>query len=144
IGVVPDESQPSLLEIGRSHGTTNVQVLLYSARRNSDPQFQLQFVGDAFLWQTRSSGRLRFPAPEQPESFAMPTDECIRLDIHQRTAPREHATQRRHHPTGGIVGSSWFDFALLEQRQLFAKEEVLRSQSATGMRRKESQADQIN
>ena len=74
----------------------------------------------------------------------MPTDECIGLDIHQRTAPREHATQRRHHPTGGIVGSSWFDFALLEERQLFAKEEVLGSQSAAGMRRKESQADQIN
>src|SRR5215471_15603895 len=51
----------------------------------------------------------------------MPTDECIRLDIHQRAAPREHATQRRHHPTGGIVGSSWFDFALLEERQLFAR-----------------------
>ena len=74
----------------------------------------------------------------------MPTDECIRLDIHQRTVPREHATERRHHPTGGIVGSSWFDLALLEERQLFAKEEVLRSQSATGMRRKESQAEQIN
>ena len=74
----------------------------------------------------------------------MPTDECIRLDIHQRTAPREHATERRHHPTGGIVGSSWFDLALLEERQLFAKEEVLRSQGATGMGRKESQTDQIN
>ena len=74
----------------------------------------------------------------------MPTDECIRLDIHQRTAPREHATERRHHPTGRIVGSSWFDFALLEERQLLAKEEVLGSQSATGMRRKESQADQIH
>src|SRR5262249_44473699 len=60
------------------------------------------------------------------------------------TAPREHATERRHHPTGRIVGSSWFDLALLEERQLFAKEEVLRSQGATGMRRKESQAEQIN
>src|SRR5262249_34190996 len=73
------------------------------------------------LWQTRSSGRLRLPAPEQPESFAMPTDGCIRLDIHQRTAPREHATERRHHPTGGILGSSWFDFALLAEHQLLRK-----------------------
>jgi hypothetical protein len=32
----------------------------------------------------------------------------------------------------------------LEERQLFAKEQVLRSQGAAGMRRKESQADQIH
>src|SRR5262249_17746589 len=70
--------------------------MLYDVR--TDQQTQL----------TESSGRLRLPAPEQPESFAMPADECIPLDIHQRTAPREHATERRHHPTGGIVGSSWF------------------------------------
>src|SRR5262249_23181715 len=45
-------------------------------------------------------------------------------------------TRNRASPlsNGGIVGSSWFDFALLEERQLFAKEEVLGSQSATGMR----------
>jgi len=60
------------------------------------------------------------------------------------TEPWEHATERRHYPTGGIVGSSWFDLALLEERRLFAKEEVHRSQGATGMRRKENQAEQIH
>ena len=74
----------------------------------------------------------------------MPTDECIRLDMSPAHRAREHATKRRHHPTDEIVGSSRFDFALLEERHLFAKEEVLGSQSATGMRRKENQADQIN
>jgi len=32
----------------------------------------------------------------------------------------------------------------LEERQLFAKKQVLRSQGAASMRRKESQADQIH
>jgi hypothetical protein len=45
---------------------------------------------------------------------------------------------------GGIVGVPWFDVALLEERQLFAKEEVFRCQGAAGMRRKQSQAEQIN
>jgi hypothetical protein len=74
----------------------------------------------------------------------VPADERIRFDIHQRMAPGEHPTQGRHHPTGGIVGSSWFNFPLLEERQLFAKEELFGSQGAAGMRRKESQADQID
>src|SRR5262245_7869121 len=52
----------------------------------------------------------------------MPTDERWRFDIHQRIAPREHATQGCHHPTGGIVGLSWFDLALLEECQLLTKE----------------------
>ena len=73
----------------------------------------------------------------------MPTDERIRLDIHQRIAPGEHPTQGRHHPTGGIVGSSWFDLALLEERQLLTKEEVFCSQGSTGMGREDTQTEQI-
>ena len=34
----------------------------------------------------------------------------------------EHSLQGDHHPLGGIVGASWFDLRLLEQRQLFPKE----------------------
>ena len=49
MGVVPDESQPSLVGIGRSYRAAKLQLLLYRARRNADPEFQLQFVGDAFL-----------------------------------------------------------------------------------------------
>ena len=74
----------------------------------------------------------------------MPTDERIRLDIHQRVAPWEHPTQVHHHPTGGIVGSSWFDLALLEESQLLAKEEVFCSQSSARMRHEDSQSDQVH
>ena len=62
----------------------------------------------------------------------MPSDERVRLHIHQRIAPLEHSAQGRHHPPGGIVGPSWPDLPLLEERQLFAEEEVLRRQCDTG------------
>src|SRR5262249_21217870 len=74
----------------------------------------------------------------------MPTDERWRFDIHQRIAPREHATQGCHQPTGGIIGSSWFDLALLEECQLLTKEEVFCGQRSPRMDRKDGQTDQIN
>ena len=68
----------------------------------------------------------------------------IRLHIHQRIAPREHSAQGAHHPSDGIVGPSWFDLPLLEQRQLLAKEQILRRQGTEGMRREASQSDQVD
>src|SRR5262249_48266515 len=58
---------------------------------------------------------------------------CQRMSVFALTftsasRPREHATQGCHHPTGGIIGSSWFDLALLEECQLLTKEEVFCSQ----------------
>jgi hypothetical protein len=38
--------------------------------------------------------------------LAVPTQERVRLDIHQRVAPSEPLTQGRHHPAGGSVGPS--------------------------------------
>ena len=55
----------------------------------------------------------------------MLTDECIRLDIHQRILPLEHLTQSRHQPASGIVGSSGFDLSLLEESQLLAQKQIL-------------------
>jgi hypothetical protein len=60
--------------------------------------------------------------------FALPSNQGIRLYIHQRIAPREHSAQAGHRPSGRVVGPTWFDRPLLEQRQLLAKEEILRSQ----------------
>ncbi len=64
----------------------------------------------------------------QPKSFALPSDERIRPHIHQRIPPLEHSAQGGHHPPGGIDGPSWFNFPLLEQRQLPPKEEVFGGQ----------------
>ena len=61
----------------------------------------------------------------------MPSDERVRLDDNQRGTPVKCSAQERHQPAGGIVGPSWPNFALLEERQLFPEEEVLRRQGDT-------------
>ena len=141
--MIVDEGEPALLGIGRAHGAAPAQVLRDRAGGNPDSQFQLQFVGDAFLsprgilrrhladqrlevvGQAWSARRLRLPTPEEAESLAVPTQERIRLDIHQRVAPGEPLTQSRQHPAGGSVGPSRPDLPLLEQGQLLSQEEVL-------------------
>jgi hypothetical protein len=73
----------------------------------------------------------------------VPSDERIRLHVHQRIPPLEDSAHSGHHPPGRIVGSSWFNLPPLEEGQLLAKEEILRSQGTAGMRREESQSDQV-
>src|SRR5712691_10358222 len=99
LGMVMDEGQPTLLWIGCAHRSAALQVLLDGAGRNPDPEFQLQLVGDALfspgrilgarladklpkvVGQTRPPRWFRLPAPKEPESFAVPTDERIRLHV---------------------------------------------------------------
>src|SRR2546421_12992212 len=64
------------------------------------------------LRQAGSSDWLGLPAPEQSKSFAVPTDERIRLHVHQRIAPREYSAQGRHHPPSGVVGASRSNLSL--------------------------------
>ena len=160
-GVIVNEREPTLLWIGRAHGAAVAQVLLHGAGRNPDPQLQFQLVGEAFLspggilsghlpdqfleilGQPRPSHRSRPAAPEQTESLAMPSDERVRLHIHRRIAPLEHLAQGRHHPPGGIVGPSWPDLPLLEERQLFPEEEVLRRQYDTGSTEEEHKPAEV-
>src|SRR5262252_1070213 len=159
--MVMDEGQPTLLGIGRVHRAV-AQVLPHGTGRYSNPELQFQLIGDALLapdrvvrshlsdqlpevlGQARPSRWFGLPAPEQPKSFALPSDERIRLYIHQRIAPREHSAQGGHYPSGGVVGPSWFDLPLLEQCQLLAKEEILRRQGTAGMHREGSESDQVD
>src|SRR4030095_7843066 len=158
---VMDESQPSLLGIGSPRRPTGAQVLPHSSWRNPDPEFQFQLVGNSLLapgdvvschssaplpkilWQPWSSRRLGLLAPEEPESFALPTDERIWLDIHQRIAPLEHSPQGRHRPASRIVGPPRFDLTLLEERELFAEKEILSSQGLVGTDREGSKLGQV-
>jgi hypothetical protein len=48
-GVVANERQPALFRIGLSPRTSAVQVFSDGAGRDPDPEFHLQFVGNAFL-----------------------------------------------------------------------------------------------
>ena len=66
------------------------------------------------------------------------------LHIYQRIAPLEHSAQDRHHPQGGIVGPSWPDLPLLEERQLLPEEEVLRCQCETGPTEEEHKLTRVD
>ena len=74
----------------------------------------------------------------------MPPDERLRLHIHQRIAPLEQLAQGRHHPAGGIIGPSWPDLPLLEERQLFPEEEVFRRQGNTGSTEEEHKPTEVD
>ena len=80
---------------------------------------------------------------KEPEAFAVPTDERIRLHIRKRIAPREHSAEGRHQPPGDIAGSSWFDLPLLEEGQLFPEEQILRGKGAVGTGREENEPTQV-
>ena len=56
LGMVADESQPTLLWIGRAHRSTSAQVLSHRAWRYSNAEFQFQLVGDTFLSPCRIAG----------------------------------------------------------------------------------------
>src|SRR5262245_8085608 len=121
----------------------------------------MQLVGDAFLspsrilcghflnestqvlGDARSANRPGFPAPEETESLAVPTEEGIGLDVHQGVTPGEQATQNYHNQPSGIIGPVWFHFALLKQRELFAQEEVLGSQCAARPGNEHEETDEI-
>jgi hypothetical protein len=129
-GMIPQEHQPSLLQIWRAPRASVLQILAHGSRRNPDAEFELQLVGDLFLtpgailyrhlpdqipdvpgqpWSTR---RPRLPPPEEPESFSVPADQSIRLDVHQRATPLEETAESGHHPPRGVVCAFWSDLSL--------------------------------
>ncbi|HMF90211.1 MAG TPA: hypothetical protein VKL40_06180, partial [Candidatus Angelobacter sp.] len=87
---------------------------------------------------------LDFQRQNNRNPLALSSDQRIRLYIHQRIAPGEHSVQGGHRPSGGVVRPSWFDLPLLEQRQLLAKEEILRRQGTAGMHRERSEPHQVD
>jgi len=110
LGMVVDESQPTLLRVGRTRRDTRAQVLLNGAGRNPNPELQFQFVRNPFSPQETLSAAIcrirsrRFLAAavvpsaltssaKRVGTFAVPTDERVHLDVHQRAAPREEVTQ---------------------------------------------------
>jgi hypothetical protein len=73
----------------------------------------------------------------------VPTDEGIGLDVHQGVTPREQAAQNYHNQPSGIIGAVWLHLPLLEQSELFAQEEVLRSECAARPGNEHEEVDEI-
>ena len=97
-------------------------------RADDSTRWLMSFLSQWFDWrnalvvvkQPRLSHRPGLPPPEQMESFAMPSDQCLWLNDHQSVAPVEPLAQKAHQPASGIVGAMRSEIALLEQGQLFA------------------------
>ncbi len=67
----------------------------------------------------------RLPGPEQSEAFAMPADDCFRLDDHQGTAPiRPKAGDQDPEPTIGWM-QSWSGRLPVQHGQLLAHRQAL-------------------
>ena len=57
----------------------------------------------------------------------MPLDESVGLDDAQCAAPLKEPAKSGHHEPLDVCRSVWHRFALLEEGQLFAEEEILGS-----------------
>lgn len=73
----------------------------------------------------------------------MPTDKGIRLHVLQGITPGKHSVQGDHNKASGIIGQPWLDLALLEQRQLFSEEKILRGKGAVRPHSEEDELAQV-
>ena len=161
LGMIANEGQPTLFRVRRAHRTLSAEVLADGAWGELNGQLQIQLVGNAFLspsrilcghflnesaqvlGDARSANRTGFPAPQETESLAVPTEEGIRLDVHQGVTPGEQATQNYHNQASGIIGTVWLHLPLLKQGKLFAQKEVLGSECAARPGDKDEEVDEI-
>jgi len=115
-----------------AHRTLSAEILADGAWGDPKGELQIQLVGDAFLspgWilcghllnesaqvlgDARSANWPGFPAPEETESLAVPTDEGIGPNVHQGVTPREPAAQNYHNQPSGIISAVWLYLPLLE------------------------------
>src|SRR5271163_5348831 len=130
------------------------------ARRNTQTEFQQQFVGDPLLtprgilarhsldqtlqldrdWPPASFG---LPAPEEAEALAVPGDQRPRPHHNQSVSPIEPATQQHQSETRRIVGTAGLDLALLIERELLAQEQILGRQRGSGVQAETQKVDYI-
>src|SRR5215831_1952314 len=117
------------------------QVSPHGTQRYLQAQLQPQFVGNALLppgrvvtshladerLQLRRNGwssRLGLPAPEQPESLAMPAKKSVWLHHGQRLTSVESTAQPDQSATSSVGSTAGFDMALLIAGKLLAQKEV--------------------
>jgi len=101
--MIMDKRQPALVASGLTQWGLG-HVLPHRAGRDLDPEFQQEFIRNAFLtpthiiprhltneraklcWDPRASATA-LPPPEQPKPGAVPTNQRLRRDIHQGIPP---------------------------------------------------------
>src|SRR5271156_5513705 len=160
--VILKKSRPPLVA-PRATGRRDWQlrhVLPNCARRNTQTEFQQQFVGDPLLtprWvvtrhlanqlpefsRDRPPASFGLPAPEEAEALAVPGDQGPGPHHNQSVSPIEPAAQQHQSETRRIVGSAGLDLALLIERELLAQEQILGRQRGSGVQAETQKVDYI-
>ena len=136
--VVVQERHPSLLWVWGTFECFG-HVAPHRAWRNSDSDFQQQFISNTFFapsWiveghflnellnlggNLRSTARSRFPFPKQAEAFAVPTNQGVGFDSDQGVSPIKPAGESDESESDRIGSPSWFDVSFDKKAQLFGE-----------------------
>ena len=158
--VIADERIPSLSGVAAAR-TACAQVLSDRPRRNPDSELQQQFIrnslftpGRVFLrdsanefadfprrWWTAHSPR--FPFPECSERRSVPLEKGLRLNDHERIAPRKEPRQRDHREADGARCLPRLDLAFCEQRELLSQEQIFSDECGAGGEEQPEEGEQI-
>jgi hypothetical protein len=133
----------------------------HCTRRNADAEFELQFRGNPFHAPLRirtghggnslldvrpqrwSAGRPRFPPPKEPESFAMPMDQRVRLHDRQHCPPVDQTRQPHERDPRRILSATGFDLTFSVESQLRTEKEILRDQLGTPSKATRHESDDV-
>src|SRR5437773_7237514 len=136
-GMIANERHPALRRVGGTFGCFG-HVAPHSPRRNSNSDFEQQFVGNTLLTPSRivyghvgdelpdvdgyarTATRPGFPFPKQAEAFAMPPNQGIGFDYDESLAPVKPSGKSGQSEADRIGRSSWFDLTIKEEAELFA------------------------
>ena len=138
IGVVAHERHPALLRVCGTLGCSG-HVAAHRPWRNSDSDFQQQFISDSLLAPSRiveghfsdefpniggylrSTARSRFPFPKQTEALPVPTNQGVGFDGDQGVSPIKPVGESGESESDRIGSPSWFDFSFDKKAQLFSE-----------------------
>ena len=131
------------VERGTTAQEPETSSLRVSTRRHPQTERQQQFCRDPLLaprrigashggyqlleirryrWTARCRG---LPPPEEAESFAMPTDQGVRLHDRERGSPVDQPCEHDEDDPCRIIGTAGLDSALSIERQLLPEKEIL-------------------
>ena len=126
VRMVPHKRRPALGRSAAAGPPERSQIASDRARRDGQPEFQTQFIGDPFFAPRRVRPSHRdnqsphvdrdrwsaghgLPPPEETEPFPMPPDQCLWLHDGERRPPIDQPGQYRRASAGshrppGVIG----------------------------------------
>ena len=84
------------------------------------------------------------PPPEEAESFAVPTDQGVRLHDRERGCPIDQVCEHDEGVPRRLIGTAGFDSALSIERQLLPEKQILSGQLGPRSEAERRQPEGIN